>query len=44
MPEERCANCGDPGNPGHHWMIGLGYVCFHSPDLTEDALPPEQYR
>lgn len=36
-----CANCGEPGHPGHHWLEDAGmYVCYHRPELTEDAPPP----
>lgn len=40
LDDDKCANCGEPGHPGHHWMPGVGYVCFHSPDRTEDAPLP----
>ncbi len=38
-PTQECANCGAPGNPGHHWMSGIGYVCFNK-DGGEDTPPP----
>lgn len=34
-----CPNCGAPGQPGHHWLDGTGYLCFNP--AGEDALPPD---
>lgn len=36
-----CANCGEPGHPGHHWMVGVGYVCVTTNPNGEDAPPPD---
>lgn len=31
MSAATCPNCGEPGNPGHHWLdqpgVYSGYVC-----------------
>jgi hypothetical protein len=36
-----CANCGEAGAPGHHWMPAEeAYVCIRSADRTEEAPPP----
>ncbi len=40
---QECSNCGEAVNPGHHWMGGTGYVCFHKADMFEDAPPPPGY-
>lgn len=38
---ECCPNCGEPGDPGHHWLAEAeAYVCFgrDSEHLDENAL------
>lgn len=38
--KNECANCGAAGHPGHHWLDGVGYVCFNR-DGGPDAAPPD---
>lgn len=39
-PEPSCANCGEAGDPGHHWWMDTEYICNPRAGLTEDADPP----
>lgn len=48
MAEARiCPNCGEPGDPGYHWLeqpgVFSGYVCFGTDSGTdpEDPGDPE---
>lgn len=41
MSEDQCPNCGEPGNPGHHWLsqpgVYEGYVCFGEDEGIDES-------
>ena len=41
---DQCPNCGELGDPDHHWMDeALLYICLRRPDMADDAPPPPGY-